>query len=159
MACGRDIQDLQQYVEEVKARESYKIPPPPTVGESPIFPYQAQNLRDPFDSSELLDKFRKVNAGPTDEQQFIPKNHTPEYLESFPLDSLRMVGTLSQGGALWALIKTPDSTVQRVTEGNYLGQNYGEIKGITDDKIYLTEILPDGFGGLMKRDGTIALRE
>jgi type IV pilus assembly protein PilP len=159
MACGRDIQDLQQYVEEVKARESYKIPPPPTVGESPIFPYQAQNLRDPFDSSELSDKFVEIRQGPSNTLD-LPPNHTPEYLESFPLDSLRMVGTMSQGGVLWALIKTPDSTVQRVTAGNYLGQNYGEITSITDDKIRLTEIIPDGLvGGFIKRDGTIALME
>lgn len=158
IACGRDIQDLQQYVEEVKARESYTIPEPPTVGESPIFPYQAQNLRDPFDSSELSDKV--VDIKPGSSAPDLPKNHTPEYLESFPLDSLRMVGTISQGGVLWALIKTPDSTVQRVTTGNYLGQNYGEITDITDDKIRLTEIIPDSLvGGYIKRDGTIALME
>lgn len=159
IACGRDIQDLQQYVEEVKARESSTVPDSPRPPESPIFPYQAQKLRDPFDPSELTEKIGEIRPGPKNVQFPPDEIRTPEYLESFPLDSLRMVGTLSLGGALWALIKTPDSTVQRVTEGNYLGQNYGKIKGVTDDKIDLTEIIPDGFGGWIKRDGTIALRD
>jgi type IV pilus assembly protein PilP len=158
IACGRDIQDLQQYVEEVKAREFGAIPDPPRPAEIPIFPYQAQNLRDPFDPSELSDKFEDRKLVSTKNQVF-PDPHVPEYLESFPLDSLRMVGTMSQGGALWALIKTPDSTIQRVTQGNYLGQNDGKIKDITDDKIYLTEIISDGIDGWIRRDGTIALRE
>ncbi|MEN8131984.1 MAG: pilus assembly protein PilP [Pseudomonadota bacterium] len=158
LGCGRDILDLQQYVEDVKARKSYKIDPLPEVKPYKSFEYQAENLRDPFDSNELSVKLTKKNR-PLNSGLSPDPNRTAEYLETFPLDALRMVGTLSQGNALWALIRTPDSTIQRVTEGNYMGQNYGKIVEITDEEIYLTEIIPDGFGGWRGRAGAIALKE
>ncbi len=158
LGCGRDIQDLQQYVEDVKARKAYKIDPLPEVKPYKSFEYQAEKLRDPFDSSELSVKLTKKNR-PLNSELSPDPGRTAEYLETFPLDTLRMVGTLSQGNALWALIKTPDSTIQRVAEGNYMGQNYGKIVEITDEEIYLTEIISDGFGGWRGRAGAIALKE
>jgi type IV pilus assembly protein PilP len=70
-----------------------------------------------------------------------------------------MVGTLNQGGTDWALVQTPDGTIQRVTSGNYMGQNYGKITQISDASIMLREIVPDGFGGYMEREGSVALSE
>ena len=70
-----------------------------------------------------------------------------------------MVGTMSQEKSVWALIKTPDNTIQRVENGNYLGQNNGKIIQVSNDGIELTEIVPDGFGGWQERASSIALSE
>ncbi len=156
VGCGQNIQDLQQYVEEVKARKSSKVEPLPEIKPYQKFEYQAQSLRDPFDSSELNVKVRKPVVPKS--SQLVPKEGPPEYLESFPLDTLRMVGTLSQGEQLWALIKAPDSTIQRVKRGDYMGQNYGQVVGINEDKIRLTELVRDEFGW-RKRDALLALME
>ena len=96
---------------------------------------------------------------PSNPQLSPDPNRTPEFLESFPLDTLRMVGTLSQGEYLWALIRTPDSTIQRVSEGNYMGQNYGKVVQVSDGDIKLTEIVPDGYGGWRERASSVALSE
>jgi hypothetical protein len=79
-----------------------------------------------------------------------------EPLEEFPLDSLRLVGTLSLRGQQFALIKDPTAVVHRVTLGNYLGQNYGKITTIAESEIALREIVPDGFGGFIERPATVA---
>ena len=156
--CGRDIQDLQQYVDEVKSRESYSIEPPPEVKPYKSFEYAADNERDPFDPSELVSKVAQQSQ-PTNPHLSPDPNRIPEFLEAFPLDTLRMVGTLSQGQSFWALIQTPDSTIQRVSEGNYMGQNYGKIIRVSEADIKLTEIIPDGFGGWRERAGSVALSE
>ncbi len=86
-------------------------------------------------------------------------NRPREALEEYPLDSLRMVGTLEQGGQMWALVRAEDGTIHRVQPGNYVGQNYGRITRITESKIELVEIVPDGLGGWMERPATLALSE
>lgn len=156
--CGRDIHDLQQYVDEVKARKSYSVEPPPEVKPYKSFEYVADKERDPFDPSELAADVAQQTQ-PSNLQLSPDPNRVPEFLESFPLDTLRMVGSLSQGKFLWALIKTPDSTIQRVTAGNYMGQNYGKIIQVSEADINLTEIIPDGFGGWRERPSSIALSE
>jgi len=85
-------------------------------------------------------------------------NRTREALELFPLDSLDMVGTLGMGSKDTAgLIKDPDGVIHRVRPNNYLGQNYGRITGIFDDRIELVELVPNGVGGWIERPASIAL--
>jgi type IV pilus assembly protein PilP len=82
-----------------------------------------------------------------------------EPLEEYPLDSLRMVGTMQKGQETWALILDKDGAIHRVQPGNYMGQNYGKITRVTESEVDLTEIIPDGLGGWMERQSSIALKE
>jgi type IV pilus assembly protein PilP len=82
-----------------------------------------------------------------------------EYLEEFPLDSLRMVGTINMNNAMYGLISTTDGAVHRVRIGEYLGQNHGRITAISETRIDLTEIIPDGTGGWTERRAGVALSE
>jgi type IV pilus assembly protein PilP len=70
-----------------------------------------------------------------------------------------MVGTLEQAEVMWALIRAKDKTIYRVKAGNYMGKNHGQITQITESKIELTEIVPDGRGGYRERQATLALKE
>jgi len=78
-------------------------------------------------------------------------------LEVYPLDTLSMVGLLEQGDQLWGLIKDSQNTVHRVQVGNYMGQNEGRIIDINESAVYLVEIIPDGLGGYIERDASIAI--
>jgi type IV pilus assembly protein PilP len=80
-------------------------------------------------------------------------------LEQFPLDTLRMVGTLELHGRKYGLIQGKDGLVHRVLPGQYLGQNDGRITSITATKIALIQIVPDGVGGYIERPAAIALTE
>ena len=157
-SCGREMRDLEDYVEEVKSREPPGIDPIPEVKPYQSFKYQANNERNPFDASifqaKIVQNIRKSNSKISPDP-----NRTPEFLENFPLDTLRMVGTLEQKGILWALVQTPEKTIQRISKGNYLGQNNGKVLNVSVARIKLEEIVPDGFGGWRKRDGNIALSE
>lgn len=155
--CGQDIQDLQQYVDEVKSRKSSRVESLPEIKPYQKFEYKVEGLRNPFDASELTVRITQSNK-PKSTVSPVP-DRPPQYLETFPLDTLRMVGTLSQGDDLWALIKTPDSTIQRVKAGDFMGQNHGKVISINEEKISLSEIVPDGYGGWRKRDTLVALME
>ena len=153
------MSDLEAWVEEVKSRPQEGIEPLPEIIPYKAFTYVKGTKRDPFDTSI----FRPQAASTTDTRKVSAvspdPNRVPEYLESFPLDTLRMVGTMSQDQQVWALIKTPDNTIQRVLTGNYLGQNNGKIVEVNSDGVELVEIIPDGFGGWRNRESSIALSE
>jgi type IV pilus assembly protein PilP len=70
-----------------------------------------------------------------------------------------MVGTLEQHDETWALINDTDGTIHRVQPGNFAGQNYGKISRITEYKVELTEIIPNGIGGWIERQASISISE
>ena len=157
LGCGKSMDDLHRYVEDVKARPSTPLPPVPEPKPYEPFAYHGSDRQDPFDSSVISNREKGeqiVNS------EFTPDpDRPPEFLESFPLDSLRMVGTLAQGPVLWALVRTPDSTIQRVKKGNYMGRNYGKINRISDSGIDLTEIVRDDFDQWIERNTYVALSD
>ena len=152
--CGTNGDDLREYVATVKSQPAGVIPPIPEVTAYQPFTYPVHS-RDPFDSSVVATELLPQNRPKSDTQ--IDTNRTAEYLENFQLDSLSMVGTLRQNTGLWALIRTPDGTIQRVTPGNYMGKNYGKITDISESSVNLIEVISDGFGGYMERPAAIAL--
>lgn len=158
-ACTDSTHDLQLWAQEVKSKPQKGVEPLPEVIPYKSFEYVATGRRNPFDSSIFRPKIG-INAKNNSNSTISPDpNRVPEYLESFPLDTLRMVGTIAQEDNTWALIQTPDKTIQRVLSGNYLGQNNGKIIYVNSDEVLLTEIVPDGFGGWEERDASIALTE
>lgn len=145
-ACTGDMDELQQYVAQVKARKSSQIEPIPQIKQYEAFTYVPGNRRDPFEP-----------APETNDNGLHPDtNRNREPLEEFPLDSLRMVGVIDYNKVLYALIKAPDNVIHRVTVGNYMGQNFGKIVKITETEIALDEIVPDGFGGFKEQPTTLA---
>lgn len=154
-ACGGDTSDLQQYVTQVRGRLPEPIEPIPPVKTADTFAYDALGLRDPFRFEETADEpVTATGSGPRPDP-----NRRKEYLEGFPLDTLKMVGTLSQGEVTWALIQDLDGLVHRVTEGNYMGQSHGRVVLVAADRVELSELVPDGNGGWLQRDATITVTE
>lgn len=150
--CGSGMSDLDQYVAEVKARKSTSIPPIPQLKQFESFLYEPGDRRDPF--VEPQPEASNVAVGPRPDM-----NRNREPLEEFPLDGLRMAGTIQTSAGLFALIKAPDGVIHRVMTRNYMGQNFGQIIAITSSEIKLQELVPDGFGGWAQRDASLALSE
>jgi type IV pilus assembly protein PilP len=149
-ACGDDMSDLEAYVAEVKARESSAIEPIPQMKQYEAFTYEAGERRDPFTKSGQPLAASVVGPRPD-------LNRNKEPLEEFPLDALRMVGTITLPGGVFALVRAPDNVVHRVTIKNHMGQNYGQIVGVSESEISLLELVPDGFGGWVQRPASLAL--
>lgn len=149
--CSRSMSDLDAYVAEVKARPGGRIEPLPEIKNYETFAYDVGGARSPF--------VPDLPATRDDGGVRPDADRKREYLEGFPLDTLRMVGTLNLGGDLYGLVQTSDRLVHRVLVGNYLGQNDGRIISITDSAIQLLEIIPDGLGGYTERAASIGLGE
>jgi type IV pilus assembly protein PilP len=150
-ACSGANDDLLTYIDHATARPGGRIPPLPQIKPYETFAYEAESLRSPF----APDNSKRASAtGPRPEA-----NRPKEYLEQFPLDTLRMVGTLKRAGSLFGLLKTKDGMVHRVVNGNYLGQNDGRVLAVTDAEIRVEELVPDGIGGFYKRSAAIALAD
>ena len=153
-ACSTGMSDLEQYVTEVKSRKTRQIEPIPQIKQYEAFAYVGGERRNPFVRAEP----QKDPNAPGSNIRPDP-NRNPEPLEEFPLDGLRMLGTINKGKMVFALVKAPDNVVHRVTQGNHMGQNYGKIISVTETAIDLVEIIPDGFGGFMERPANLALSQ
>ena len=143
--------DLRQWVAQEKAKKGAPLDPLPVIRTFETFEYKDQDLRDPFNVS-VEEQETTANNGPHPDQD---RAHEP--LEAFTLDGLKMSGTLGLAKTIEGLVRDPDGVVHRVHVGNYLGQNYGRITGITEDHIEIVELVPNGSGGWMERQATIAL--
>jgi type IV pilus assembly protein PilP len=143
--------DLRQWVAQEKAKKGAPLDPLPVIKTFETFEYKDQDLRDPFNVS-AEEQEQSANNGPHPDQ-----DRVREPLEAFPLDGLRMSGTLGLAQSMEGLVRDPDGVVHRVHVGNYLGQNYGRITSISEDHIELVELVPNGSGGWMERQATIAL--
>ena len=148
-ACSSDMDELQQYIAQVKARKSTKIDPIPQIKQYEAFAYVAGDRREPFTPS-VPESARNGEGVRPD----MSRNREP--LEEFPLDALKMVGLIDYNKIAYALVKAPDGVIHRVSVGNYIGQNFGKITRISESEISLDEIVPDGFGGFKEQPASLA---
>jgi len=155
-ACGGDEhQDLKEELKVLTKDLRGRIEPLPVVKPYEPVPYKAFDLPDPFGPTKIelaiaAAAKNKVSTNSPDTKR--PK----EPLEAYPLESLKMVGTLSQKGVTYALVRA-DTSLYRVKAGNYLGQNFGIITGITDTQIDLKELMQDASGDWTERKSALQL--
>ncbi len=154
--CNTSISDLDQFFAEERAKPAAPIAPIPEVKPYLRYAYPEHD-KDPFNAAMMAPEPGQREI--SDNGIRIDTTRVPEFLEGYPLDSLRMVGTVNKDNTLWALIKIPDGAVQSVKAGNYLGQNYGKIVSISDVKLELKETVSNGLGGYEKKETSIALNQ
>jgi len=149
-ACGGDEhQDLKEELKNMTKDLRGGIPPLPVVKPYQPVPYQAFDMPDPFGPTkiELATGAATKSKGGANAPDV---NRPREPLEAYPLESLKMVGTLTQKGENFALVRA-DSSIYRVKAGNYLGQNFGVITDITENQINLKELIQDASGDWTER--------
>lgn len=156
-AWDGDHQDLRSFMSEVKARPAGDIEPIPTFRAYKNFRYGAVAMRSPFEAPLLIADGEKAAGKNTVDAP--DDTRKKEYLEGFNFASLSMVGILSKEGQMWALIDDGSGGIHRVTVGNYLGKNFGRIKAMSESKVEIAEVVPDGKGSWVERPRTLALRE
>ena len=153
--CGSDeLDDLREFVKNAHANRKPKVEPLPEIKTQETFVYSAADLTDPFGVFNLKPRGAKGAAGPRPDM-----NRRREPLEDYPLDALKMVGTLSRGKQAWAIIQAPDGTVHRAKVGNHLGQNFGMVTQITEEKVNIVELIQGGLGDWVEREASLALAE
>jgi type IV pilus assembly protein PilP len=152
VGCGDKNDDLRDWMKSQGDNLRGKIDPIPDLQPYEPFAFVPANVVDPF-------KPRKVDIGRANSTKAPDSNRRKEALEAFPLEKMRMVGTLQQSKDLVALVRTEDNRVFQVKRGNYVGQNFGVVTSISDTEISLRELLQDGAGEWIERMTRIGLTE
>lgn len=153
--ASREFNDLQSYMDEVRARPKGSIEPLPQFQPYEPFTYNAGGMRSPFQKPVKID----VASQQKGSKDIKPDEaRVKQFLEGFNIEGFGMVGTLSGNAGVFALVKGAGG-VYRVKVGDYLGRNHGRILSIDEAKIDLIEIVPDGEGGWLERPRSLALGE
>jgi len=151
--CGDDgFDDLRAFMESTGKDGKNKIEPLPEVKKVDTFEYQPDNLTDPFTARSL----RPAGGGGLQPDLDRPK----QPLEEFPLDALRLVGTIRKPGTpLRAVISDPRGTLHTVKVGDRIGQNFGKIVAISEDGIDIKELVQDSGGEWTESKAMMSMTE
>ena len=154
--CSSDgLDDLRDFVKNAHADKKPKIEPLPEIKPYEAYAYAASDLADPFSPANLKPMTAQGRGGGPRPDM----NRRKEPLEDFPLDALKMVGTLSRGSQTWGVVQAPDGTVHRVQKGNYVGQNFGRILRVSEEKIDVVELVQGALGDWVEREAGLAILE
>jgi type IV pilus assembly protein PilP len=157
--CGGDeYRDLKEELANLTKDMRGRVDPLPQVKPYEPVPYTAEGQVDPFrpERIEVAAAGRAASASTSliEEQ----KKRPPEPLEAFPLESIQMLGTITQKKETFALVKAGPN-LYRVKKGNYMGQNFGVITEIDEAQISLKELVQDSSGDWVERMSTLQLVE
>ena len=147
---GSSDEDLRSWMAEQGKDSRGKIEPVPLPRPYEAFTYNAFDQPEPF-------KPRKIETGKGSRGPDLTRRK--EALETYPLEALKMVGTLQRGRAMVGLVRATDNKVFQVRQGNYVGQNFGVITGVVEGEITLKELFQDGAGDWAERQSKIMLQE
>lgn len=155
---GGSVEEIQVWMNETKSQTKVvntKIPEPKKFMP---FAYEAKSAIDPYNPMKLEVALAKALAKPGNNSFKPDLERRREPLESYPLDTVKMVGTLNKKGLSFALLQV-DKVVYQAKVGNYVGQNFGMITGINEAEIELKEIVQDAAGDWVERKAKLELQE
>jgi type IV pilus assembly protein PilP len=152
-ACGGpQLDDLREFTQTAYADRKPQVEPLPEILPTKGYTYAATELVDPFSISNLRPTGSTASTG-----GWTPdRNRRKDPLEEFPLDALRMLGTITQGDKTWAVIGAPDGSVHHARVGAYMGQNYGVVTAIAEERISISEKIQDPNGNWIDRKASLA---
>jgi type IV pilus assembly protein PilP len=155
--CDADQQELQAWMDQQRREVKPSVLPLAAPKKFEAVPYANGQSVDPFSNQKLAVAIKAENKQPN--SAFAAElNRRKDPLESFPLDSMSMVGSVTRSGKPVALLRV-DGLLYQVKPGDYLGQNYGKILRITETEVALREIVQDAAGEWIERNSTLQLQE
>jgi len=158
-ACsGEQHSDLKKELTDMTKDLRGRVDSLPQVRPYEPVPYQAENEIDPFRPSRIELAVAGGVGGQAASGKQPDLDRPREPLESYPLESIQMVGSLTQGRETFGLVKAGPN-LYRVRKGNYMGQNFGVITGIDEVQISLKELLQEGSGEWVERASSLQLQE
>jgi type IV pilus assembly protein PilP len=160
-ACGGEEHgDLKQELAQLTKDLRGRVEPLPQVKPYEPVPYKGEGEVDPFRPERIVvAQAGAASVSPGSSARIAEeRKRAKEPLEAFPLESILMVGTLTQNKETFALVKA-GTNLYRVRRGNYMGQNFGVITAIDDTQISLKELIQDSGGDWVERTSALQLQE
>lgn len=156
-ACDEQANSaLKQWIEQTRRDMKPQVQALPQAETFPSFQYRAADRADPFDTKKLAAGFGDgMLAG---EGLQPDRQRSREPLENYPLESLKMVGSIRRSKQVMGLIDV-DKVIHQVRQGSHLGQNYGKVVAIEDEAILIDEMVQDANGSWLMRRAQIVLQE
>ena len=159
--CGSaDEEELSIWMQNERNSITPDVKPIPAPTKFEPYAYAGERLLEPFSSEKLASILRGGQSLSAGSSALIDAemSRRKQPLEAFPLDTMSMVGSLNRAGKLVALVRV-DQLLYQVTQGNYLGQNYGRVLRISENEINLREIVQDAAGEWIERPAALQLQE
>lgn len=143
--CGdSDVREVRDWMEQVKHDTHPTVKPLPEPKDFLPYAYGAKDTVDPFDPNKLLGELARAAATSDNPNQ--PDLQRPrELLETFPLDTMQMVGMMEKGGTRYALLQV-DRSLYQVKTGQRIGQNFGVVTHVGEDVVDIREVVQDAAG-------------
>jgi type IV pilus assembly protein PilP len=155
---GEEHSDLKQELNQLTKDLRGRVDPLPQVKPYEPVPYTAEGQIDPFRPERIEVAVAGRAGGASTNLIEEQKKRPPEPLEAYPLESIQMLGTITQKKETFALVKAGPN-LYRVRKGNYLGQNFGVITAIDEAQISLKELVQDSTGDWVERVSSLQLVE
>ena len=157
-ACGGEEQsELRQELASMTKDLRGKVDPLPQVKSFEPVPYKGESMVDPFVPGRIVVTQAATGGGGGGGGVQPDLNRPKEPLESFPMESIQMVGTLSQNQDMFALVRA-GANLFRVKKGNYIGQNFGVITAIDEGQIKVKEVVQDSGGDWVERSTSLQMQ-
>ena len=147
--CDDGRASLQTWMAQTRESMPRNVEPIPEPKRFDPVRYEPSEEIDPFSAQRM--KVATMSSGRRAAATGEPDGARPrEPLEAFPLDSLKLVGNLRQGGSNVALVQV-DTSIYQVREGNHIGPNHGRVLRISDDELAIREVVQDAVGDWVER--------
>ena len=159
--CGASGQDeIDQWMKAQRAATRPQVTPIPEPKKFTPQAYTEEGATDPFSSVKLAQALKRDSAQSNANAALVAPElaRRKEPLEAYPLDTMKMVGSLIKEGQPVGLLRV-ENLLYQVRPGNYLGQNYGKIVKVTETEVVLREIVQDAAGEWTERTATLQLQE
>jgi type IV pilus assembly protein PilP len=155
--CSADHDELRAWMEQQRREAKPNVAPLQPPKKFDPEPYGMAQAVEPF-STQKLSVALKQESRQVNSLMAAELNRRKEPLESYPLDSMSMVGSVNKEGKPFALLRV-DNLLYQVKVGDHLGQNYGLITKIAETEIVLRELVMDAAGEMIERPATLQLQE
>jgi type IV pilus assembly protein PilP len=148
--CGdSDVREVRDWMEQVKRDTRPAVKPLPEPKDFLPYAYGAKDAVDPFEPNKLLGELARTAATSNNPNQ-PDLQRQRELLETFPLDTMQMVGMMEKGGTRFALLQVERSLYQ-VKAGQRIGQNFGVVTRVSEDAVDIREVVQDAAGEWTQR--------
>lgn len=152
-----NVREVRTWMEQVKKDTRVSIKPLQEPKAFTPFAYTEKDVIDPFSPNKLLAELAR-DAAVTSNPFKPDTERKKELMESFPLDTMSMVGIIEKSGVSYALLQI-DKTLYQVKTGQRIGQNFGVVTKVGEQEVAIREVVQDAGGEWVERMSKLELQQ
>lgn len=152
-----DVREVRDWMAQVQKDTRPSVKPLPEPKDFIPYAYDGKDAVDPFNANKLLAELAR-SAATSNNPNRPDTNRAKELLENYPLDTMKMVGSMQKAGVIYALVQI-DRAVYQVRSGMRVGQNFGLVTRVNENAIDIREVVQDAGGDWVERMSRLELQE